>query len=458
MKNSIQNFVKTVVMLVIYGSLTTSFAQTPEKMSYQAVIRNAANTLLINQTIGMRVSILQGSATGTEVYKEIYNPNPTTNSNGLITVEIGAGIPITGTFASINWSNGIYFIKTETDPTGGTNYSIVGTSQLLSVPYALYAKNSGTPSWGLSGNTGTNPATNFIGTTDNNDVVFKRNNIISGRIGGNNTAFGNSALSSNTSGGDNVAYGTSALKSNTTGERNVANGFEALKDNTTGDRNLANGSFALKLNTTGSFNVANGNQALYSNTTGSYNTAIGDNALYNNTTGSNNTCLGKGAWVPSATGSNQVRIGNPAVTYAGVQVAWTITSDQRWKENIQKSALGLNFINDLEPVSYNRKNDESKKIEYGFIAQELEKTLAEYKVTNAGIITKDDEGMLSVRYNDLLAPMVKAIQELKAENDKLKAENNWADAEIKNIKSTNELLTNRLEKLEQLLMVTAESK
>ena len=66
--------------------------------------------------------------------------------------------------------------------------------------------------------------------------------------------------------------------------------------------------------------------------------------------------------------------------------------------------------------------------------------------------------MLSVRYNDLLAPMVKAIQELKAENDKLKAENNWADAEIKNIKSTNELLTNRLEKLEQLLMVTAESK
>ena len=458
MKNSIQNFVKTVVMLVIYGSLTTSFAQTPEKMSYQAVIRNAANTLLINQTIGMRVSILQGSATGTEVYKEIYNPNPTTNSNGLITVEIGAGIPITGTFASINWSNGIYFIKTETDPTGGTNYSIVGTSQLLSVPYALYAKNSGTPSWGLSGNTGTNPATNFIGTTDNNDVVFKRNNIISGRIGGNNTAFGNSALSSNTSGGDNVAYGTSALKSNTTGDYNVANGFEALKDNTTGDRNLANGSFALKLNTTGSFNVANGNQALYSNTTGSYNTAIGDNALYSNTTGSNNTGLGKGAYAPSATGSNQVRIGNPAVTYAGVQVAWTITSDQRWKENIQKSALGLNFINDLEPVSYNRKNDESKKIEYGFIAQELEKTLAEYKVTNAGIITKDDEGMLSVRYNDLLAPMVKAIQELKAENDKLKAENNWADAEIKNIKSTNELLTNRLEKLEQLLMVTAESK
>ena len=117
MKTTIQNFVKTVVMLAIYGSLTSAFSQTPEKMSYQAVIRDASNALVTNQNIGMRVSVLQGSAMGTEVYKEIYNPNPTTNSNGLITVEIGTGIPLTGTFASINWSNGIYFIKSETDPT-----------------------------------------------------------------------------------------------------------------------------------------------------------------------------------------------------------------------------------------------------------------------------------------------------------------------------------------------------
>jgi uncharacterized protein (TIGR02145 family) len=117
------------------------FAQTPEKMSYQAVIRNNSNALVTSTSVGMRVSILQGSPTGTEVYKEIYNPNPQTNANGLVSIEIGGGIPLTGTFATIDWANGPYFIKTETDPVGGTNYTITGVSQLLSVPYALYSAN-----------------------------------------------------------------------------------------------------------------------------------------------------------------------------------------------------------------------------------------------------------------------------------------------------------------------------
>jgi len=116
------------------------WAQSPQKMSYQAVIRNNSDQLVTNQAVGMSVSILLGSETGTEVYKEIYNPNPQTNANGLVTIEIGGGIPLTGTFAGIDWSAGSYFIKTETDPTGGTSYTITGTSQLLSVPYALHAK------------------------------------------------------------------------------------------------------------------------------------------------------------------------------------------------------------------------------------------------------------------------------------------------------------------------------
>ena len=106
-----------------------------------------------------------------------------------------------------------------------------------------------------------------------------------------------------------------------------------------------------------------------------------------------------------------MRIGNTAVTYAGVQVAWTVTSDKRWKSNIENSNLGLDFITKLRPVSYYRNNDDSKKLEYGFIAQELDATLNHAGVTNNGIISKDDAGMYSVRYNDLLAPMVKAIQE-----------------------------------------------
>src|SRR4030065_772546 len=138
-------------------------AQVPEKMSYQAVIRNSSNQLVTNQAIGMKISILQGTSTGTIVYQEAYSPNPETNANGLATIEIGVGIPIVGTFSVIDWSAGPYFLKTETDPTGGTNYTITGTSQILSVPFALYAKIAGN---GFSGdyNDLTNQPTLFEGT------------------------------------------------------------------------------------------------------------------------------------------------------------------------------------------------------------------------------------------------------------------------------------------------------
>ncbi|MDO5968187.1 FISUMP domain-containing protein [Flavivirga aquimarina] len=107
-------------------------------MSYQAVIRDGAGALVTNQVVGMQISILQTTATGTVVYKE--NQTPTTNVNGLVTLEIGTGTVLSGNFTTIDWSSGPSFIKTETDPTGGTSYTIAGTSQLLSVPYALQAK------------------------------------------------------------------------------------------------------------------------------------------------------------------------------------------------------------------------------------------------------------------------------------------------------------------------------
>ena len=91
------------------------FAQAPQKMSYQAVIRNASNALVTNASVKMRISILEGSATGTAVYSELHSA--TTNANGLVSIEIGGGTSPTGTFSSINWGNGTYFLKTETDPT-----------------------------------------------------------------------------------------------------------------------------------------------------------------------------------------------------------------------------------------------------------------------------------------------------------------------------------------------------
>jgi hypothetical protein len=133
---------KKIITICAAILITASvFAQAPEKMSYQAVIRNNTNALVANQAVGMKISILQGSATGTAVYAE--TQTPTTNANGYASMEIGGGTVVSGTFSTIDWANGPYFIKTETDPTGGSNYTISGTSQLLSVPYAMYAKTSG---------------------------------------------------------------------------------------------------------------------------------------------------------------------------------------------------------------------------------------------------------------------------------------------------------------------------
>ena len=132
---------KKLFAIIAVVLLTASvFAQSPQKMSYQAVIRNSSDQLVTTQEVGMQISILQSSSEGTPVYVE--TQTPTTNANGLVSIEIGAGTLVTGTFAGIDWSTGSYFIKTETDPSGGTSYSITGTSQLLSVPYALHAKTS----------------------------------------------------------------------------------------------------------------------------------------------------------------------------------------------------------------------------------------------------------------------------------------------------------------------------
>ncbi len=138
MKSKTLKIIKGVFLIAVCFSMHTILAQAPQKMSYQAVIRNAANTLVANSLVKIKVSILQSTPTGTVVYSETHTV--WTNVNGLVTLEIGTEVPQIGDFPTINWANGPYFIKTETDPSGGTNFTISGTSQLLSVPYALFAE------------------------------------------------------------------------------------------------------------------------------------------------------------------------------------------------------------------------------------------------------------------------------------------------------------------------------
>jgi hypothetical protein len=280
----------------------------------------------------------------------------------------------------------------------------------------------------------------------------------SNTTGTNNTATGVNALFLNTTGFSNTANGYQALFSNTEGSFNTATGDSALRFNTSGDYNTATGVSALFYNTSGSRNTSNGFGALAFNTTGSFNTAIGDNALFLNTTFSNSSGFGSSA---SITGSNQVQLGDSFTTtyvYGTVQNR----SDLRDKADVRDTVLGLSFINALRPVDYkwdmrddyrperpadlpadstpeqeelhkaemaawleavkqdNLVSDGSKKrnrYHHGLIAQEVKELLDAQGIDFGGYQDHRIAGghdVLSIGYDELIAPLIKAVQELTA--------------------------------------------
>ena len=139
---------KLVLSLVAIATISlSSFGQAPEGFKYQAVVRDAGNTILNNQAVGMQIEILQGGISGTPVYTESFTP--TTNTYGLVNLEIGTGTT-SDDFTIIDWANDTYFIRTSIDVTGGSSYAVMGTSQLMSVPYALHAKTADSIVGGVS--------------------------------------------------------------------------------------------------------------------------------------------------------------------------------------------------------------------------------------------------------------------------------------------------------------------
>ena len=139
---AIQSFWRFLFVLSLLLMLSKAvYPQTiPQKFSFQSIIRNISGQALGNQVVGIRLSILQGSETGTVAYSETHSK--TTNPSGLVTLEVGGGSVVSGSLSAINWVSGPFYVKTEIDPQGGTDYSITGISQLLSVPFAMYAGRS----------------------------------------------------------------------------------------------------------------------------------------------------------------------------------------------------------------------------------------------------------------------------------------------------------------------------
>jgi len=355
MKNCIRLVIGAVLICSTLITSDVKAQQVPQTLTYQSVLRNSNNVLMANTAVGIKISILQGNAQGLEIFSE--TQSVTTNANGLLSLQIGAGNAVTGAFSNIDWANGPYFIKTETDPTGGNNYSIVGTQQLASVPYALYAAKSGdatimgaisnspsanggiitngalslTPADASSGGVVTTGDQTFAGNkTFVSDI--KVNGITVGRGGGNvdeNIAIGIAALPFNSTGYGNIAAGYIALFSNSTGNNNIAMGTNSLLNNNDGSDNIAIGTNTLRAsnansntalgvgslfsNTSGTQNVASGTAALSNNTIGNYNTANGVQALYFNVSGSNNTALGNHADVATGNLSNATAIGAGAI-------------------------------------------------------------------------------------------------------------------------------------------------
>ncbi|WP_396212578.1 beta strand repeat-containing protein [Flavobacterium sp.] len=254
--------------------------------------------------------------------------------------------------------------------------------------------------WTLLGNTGTTSATNFFGTTDDNDIVFRRNNIRSGFIGNpiaaplttlnrrntsfgansllnpaggfRNTAIGTNVMAGNTSGNRNVAVGDAAMSSNTTGQQNVAIGVGSLFSNQLGNSNVAIGRNALtstngttgtqasnntavgmvsmESNTTGAYNSAFGRESLYSNSTGDYNVGVGWKAGLANTVGINNVSIGNSAGVAS-TGSNNITIGSFSEVPVLANSNQLSIGNVIYGKNMTSTFNGLIGIGENDPIS-----------------------------------------------------------------------------------------------------------
>ena len=419
------------------------------------------------QNIAVGVEAMQKNTTGennTAVGSAALRFNTTGESN----TALGVSTLLRNTTGEYNTAVGTFALQENTTAINNTAvgrtalvFNTTGSFNTATGSQALYSNTTGqfntaTGYQALKSNT-TGESNTAVGTgalfsnsTGNRNTAVGLNALNVNTIGSLNTAIGSLALQLNTEGFNNTAIGDNALGQNTTGNSNTALGATVLHNTTTGLQNTGVGYNALFQNTTGNFNTSAGLNSLGKNTTGSNNTAVGLNALFNNTTGNFNTALGLNAHdnetdIDNAMGlgyeadpsaSNTIVIGNGSITSIGGTVGFSNLSDSRFKTNIKNDVPGLEFINLLEPVTYNldlhkfenwkdgkanQKNKTNWRGKYdveditftGFLAQDVEAAAEEIGYEFSGVDKPSNEGTpYGLRYGSFVAPLVKATQEI----------------------------------------------
>jgi trimeric autotransporter adhesin len=212
---------------------------------------------------------------------------------------------------------------------------------------------------------------------------------------------------------------------NTTGNGNTVLGCFTADNLTTGNNNVAIGNVALFNTTTGFRNISIGSSSMQSATTGNQNTCIGNQVATTLTTGSRNTCIGNGAQPSSPTVANEITLGDSLIgTLRCAVTSITSLSDARDKEDVAKLTAGLEFVKELNPVSFvwNDRNEDGKHgvKDFGFIAQDLKATQEKYDMAETlGLVYEENPEKLEASYGKLIPILVKAIQELTAKVEQL---------------------------------------
>ena len=267
----------------------------------------------------------------------------------------------------------------------------------------------------------------YLNTTGTPNTAVGKFALYNNLTGTNNVAVGDSALVANTASA-NTAVGSGALSNNNAGTQNSAVGINSLLSNTSGNFNSALGVSALQSNTTGTQNLAVGGYALQLNNIGSQNSGVGNGALQNNTTGNNNASLGynsgNDALITLSTQSNYVVLGNNATQFLYCKTATITTSDVRDKIVDGAVPHGLDFVNQINPISYKFKAEredtvpaDNEPVRYGFSAQEILALEGE----NPAIIEASNPDKLALNSAYLIPVLVNAIKELSSKNEALEA-------------------------------------